>query len=39
VITWKIKVSAVDGDVTNFRVIDKLPDILEYDSYTISHNP
>ena len=31
--------TAVNGDVTNFIVTDKLPDILEYDSYTVTHNP
>ena len=39
IITWNIKVTAVDGNVTNFIVTDKLPDILAYDSYTVIHNP
>jgi len=39
IITWNVKVTAEDGDVTNFIVTDKLPDILEYDSYTVTHNP
>ena len=34
-----MEVTAVNGDVTNFIVTDKLPDILEYDSYTVTHNP
>ena len=38
VITWNIKVTAVDGDVTNFTITDKLPDVLEYDSYTVKHS-
>ena len=39
IVTWKIKVTAVDWDVTNFIVTDKLPEVLEYDSYTVTHNP
>jgi uncharacterized repeat protein (TIGR01451 family) len=38
IITWKINVKAVDGDVTNFTIIDKLPDILKYDSYSVTHS-
>ena len=39
IITWKIKIKAVDGDVTDFTVTDKLPEVLEYDSYTVTSNP
>jgi hypothetical protein len=32
-------VTAKNGDVTDFIVTDKLPEVLEYDSYTVTHNP
>ena len=39
IITWKIKVTAKEWDVTNFIVTDKLPEVLAYDSYTVTQNP
>ena len=38
-VTWNIKVTAVDGDVKNPVITDKLPSILWYSDSLILHNP
>ena len=39
IVTWNIKVTARWWDVTDFIVTDKLPEVLEYSSYSVVHNP
>ena len=36
-VKWKIRVTAVSGSVTNFTITDKLPPVLAYKSYVVSH--
>ena len=39
IIVWNIKVTAEDGDVTNFTVTDKMPPVLWYRESLVLHNP
>jgi uncharacterized repeat protein (TIGR01451 family) len=39
IITWNVKVTAVDWDVTNFTITDKMPSILWYSGSLVLHNP
>jgi hypothetical protein len=37
IIVWSLKVTAKDGDVTNFIMSDTMPPVLGYEDFEILH--